>query len=148
MKLFNYHRMTVFISLALVLIVASACRSEPEVATPFAGPFTGSPTAAPGVMVGQETIEVTVSNGEFDARELRVQQNVATMLFVNNEDDQEYVLRIGDLVVDMPIAAGGTTEINFTSPVAEDYEAELINGADQETLDSIALIVVPAGGTQ
>jgi hypothetical protein len=147
-KVFNYHRMMVFISVALVLVVTGACRSEPEVATPFAGPFTGSPTAAPGVMVGQETVELTVSGGEFDAREIRIQQNVATMLFVVNEDDQAYVLRIGDLVVDMPIAAGETTEINFTTPIAEDYEAELLNGAGAETLDSIAVVVVPAGGTQ
>jgi hypothetical protein len=132
----------------VVLMTAIACRDDTTSATPFGGVFTGSPTAAPGLQDMPEQLDVTVSGGEFDVREIRVIVDVPTMMRVTNEDAQDYVLRIGNLVTETPLPAGETVEVNFTTPTADTYEAELLDGPDGDQLDRAVLVVrQPGGGT-
>jgi hypothetical protein len=145
MNLTRYGRMTVIVVIGIFVLAVVACRGDQTSSTPAGGPFTGSPTAAPALMGSQEEIEISITDGTFDTREIRLVADVATIMHITNNDDQDYVLRIGDLVVGEDIPAGQTTEINFTTPVASEYQAELLDGPGGEILDTVLVSVDPAG---
>lgn len=132
----------------LVLLTAAGCRDDATSATPFSGVFTGTPTAGPLATDQPEQLDVTVSGGEFDTREIRVTVDVPTMMRVTNEDDRDYTLRIGNLVTETTLPAGETVEVNFTTPSAEVVEAELLDGPGGEQIDRTVLVIrEPGGGT-
>jgi hypothetical protein len=146
MRVFSRHHMLGAVSIAILLMMTVACREDQQTsATPFGGPFTGSPTAAPGVSDRPEEVAVTISDGSFDTREIRLQEGTPTLMRVTNNDDQDYVLRIGDLVLDTALPAGETTDVGFTTPVAGEYQAVLLDGPDGEEQDSVLLNVAIPG---
>jgi hypothetical protein len=148
MRRFPAGRSLALAAVVVLLLTAVACRDDTTSATPFGGVFTGTPTAAPGVSDSPEQLDVTISDGGFDVREIRVTAGVPTMMRVTNNDDRDYVLRIGNLVNEMDIPAGETVDVNFTTPVAEVTEAELLDGADGDQLDRAVLVIrEPGGGT-
>lgn len=148
MRRFSVGRALMLAAAAILMLTAVACRDDTTSATPFGGVFTGSPTAAPGLMDSPEQLDVSISDGSFDVREIRVTAGVPTMMRVTNSDDREYVLRIGNLVTETEIPAGETVEVNFTTPAAEITEAELLDGPDGDQIDRAVLVIrEPGGGT-
>jgi hypothetical protein len=147
MKVSRLRHMLGVVCITGLLVVTAACREEQQTsATPFTGVFTGSPTAAPGVGDAPEEVHVTVSDASFDTREIRLQEGSPTMMHVTNDDDVDYVLRIGELVLDTPLPAGEVTTVSFTTPVAGEYQAVLLDSPGGNELDSVLVNVAQPGG--
>lgn len=132
----------------LSVLTALGCRDDTTSSTPFGGPLTASPTAGAAHSAEPEQIEITISDGDFDSREIRVVAQVPTMMRVTNEDDQSYVLRVGDMITETEIPSGETVDVDFSSDVPETYEAELLDGPDGEVVATTTFVVAePGGGT-
>ncbi len=144
-------RVMAVVMLSLVMVFAAACGDDDddqaEVADQADQPFTASPTAIAGQESDTEELTLVVENGEFDESDIELMEGRPTILLVENRDDEAYRLNIGDLVVNEGIPAGTTTRVEFTTPVVEDYEAELLPAEGDEALDTMQVRVIGPGNT-
>lgn len=143
-------RLAMIATLSVVMLLAVACGDDDDiadVAQDTSEQFTGSPTASAGQDEGTEELVVTIEDGEFADGDIQLQQNQPTILLVENRDDVAYRLTIGELVVNEGLPAGTTTRVEFTTPVVEDYPAELLPAEGEEALDTMEVRVIGPGGT-
>ncbi len=146
-------RLVTIAALTMAMIFVVACGDDDDdddaadVAQDANEVFTGSPTASAGQEEGTEELVVVIEDGEFEDGDIELQVNQPTILLVENRDDEAYRLSIGDLVVNEGLPAGTTVRVEFTTPVVEDYTAELLPGEGDETLDTMEVRVIGPGNT-
>lgn len=137
------------ILLCLPVLLLMGCGEEEEVAeNPVLIPDT-SPTAIADLPEEIEEATIEIASGEFGVDNLVLQEGAPTVLFVVNADDQPYRFQIvEDLLTATAIAAGTTTEINFTTPNAATYEGQLLGADTDEVLDTLDVVVQAPGAVQ
>ncbi len=124
------------------------CGGE-EIATERESTIDVSPAAIASLPEDIEEASVTVANGMFGVDVIRLLEGVPTVLHVTNEDDRAYRLQIvEDLVTAAPIASNATTDIEFTTPNAGEFEGQLLPDEGDDVLDTVQVIVRSAGGVQ
>lgn len=124
-----------------------ACGDEEEVATDREVVPDVTPAASDELPQGIEAATLEISDGEFVADELLLQQGEPTVLRVINSDDTAYQLEIGDLVPATSIPAGATTEVEFTTPKAGTYTGQL-QAEDGAPVSEFVVTVQPPGGVE
>ena len=137
--------------LSFMMVLAAACGEDDDdqaaVANQADQPFSGSPTALAGQESDTEEITVVIENGEFNESDIELTEGSPTIMVVENRDGEAYRLTIGDLVVSQGIPAGSSTRVEFTTPVVEDYTAELLPAEGEEALDTMEVRVIGPGNT-
>jgi hypothetical protein len=129
--------------LMLMLMLGAACGDDDDddVADDIQSDSasSASPTAGGGVDADVQEVEITIEGGEFSSDEVEFQ--------VTNNDGERYLLTIGDLVAEeWPIAPNQATTVEFTTPNAAEYEAELLPDGGGEPLDTMTVVVQDPGG--
>lgn len=132
-------------SIVLLLGLLVACGNEEEVATDREVVPDVTPAASDELPQGIEAATLEISDGEFVADELVLQQGEPTVLRVINSDDTAYQLEIGDLVPATTIPASATTDVEFTTPKAGTYTGQL-QAEDGTLVSEFAVIVQAPGG--
>lgn len=143
-------RMPITALVAGALLAGAACSTgSDEVADDqdTGAAASASPTAAGGVPEDVESVEIAIADGEFSDDQIEFQQDTPSILVVTNEDDQRYTLEIGDLVAGWQLVPSDTTTVEFTTPKANEYEAQLIPEAGGEALDTMTVVVEAPGAT-
>lgn len=139
------------VALGIAMIFVAACGDDDDdvadVAEDSDEVFTGSPTASAGQDEGTEELVVVIEDGEFEDGDIELQVDQPTILVVENRDEEAYRLTIGDLVVGEALPAGTATRVEFTTPVVEDYTAELLPAEGDEALDTMEVRVIGPGNT-
>lgn len=134
--------------LAAVLLAVFAARDDGDagVATEREDVPEITPTAVAALPEGVGEASLVVMDGAFGVDELILQEDEPTELHVVNSDAVPYRLRIADLVTPSPIAASAVTDIKFTTPTANVYEAQLLATEGQAVLDTLRVVIRSAGG--
>ena len=141
-------RLVVFVPL-LLGILAGCADEEEEVATDREGIPTVTPTAVAALPDAVEEATLTIAGGAFGVDELVLHEGEPTVLHVVNADDRAYRFRIvEDLVTATPIAADGTTDVKFTTPLANVYEGQLLAAEGDDVVDTVRVVVQAAGGVE
>lgn len=136
-----------FLQATSILLLAGllvACGEE-EVATDREVVPDVTPAASDELPQGIEAVTVEISDGEFVADELLLQQGEPTVLRVINSDDTAYQLEIGDLVPATAIPARATTDVEFSTPKAATYTG-VLQGEDGTPVSEFTVIVRAPGG--
>ena len=136
---------SMLIGMCTVLLVA-ACQDDDEVADQIEGDVIGSPTAAAGLEEDIEEVSVEITDGELGEDGIELIEERPSILRVQNNDDVAYVLHIDPLVNGAAIPAGESVSIEFTTPVSNDYTAELLPETGDEPLDTMSVEVINATG--
>lgn len=141
-------RLTSILLIPLCLALLVACGDEEcEVAKETLNVPEVTTGASDELPEGIEVATVEITDGAFSVDELLLQQAEPTVLDVVNNDDEDYTLRIGDLVGDTLIPAGASVEVEFTTPSAETYEGRLLS-ADGTVLSEMRVIVQAPGAVE
>lgn len=92
-----------------------------------------------------ETSGLVVENGDFTVERLTLIEDVPTVLHFVNSDNQIYVFEIDDLVVAREVPPNELSVIEFTTPSAGTYPAQLIDVDSGAVLAAIPVEVSAAG---
>lgn len=136
--------------LALVLcasLVLVACQDDnDEVAGEVDGDVIGSPTSAAGLEQDIEQITIEIEDGGMTEDGIELTQDRPTVLTVVNNDNVAYLFQIEQLVNETLIPAGDEVQIEFTTPVSDEYTGELLPEGGGESLDTVQIQVTDATG--
>lgn len=135
----------------LLMLAASlvACGDDDEeVATDQDAVPAASAEGVNELPEGLEAATLEIADGAFDEDELTLQQGEPTVLQIVNGDDRPYEFLIEDLVAVQEIPAGGTTQIEFTTPNPGDYAGLLLDPEDESVVAEVTVRVQDAGGLQ
>lgn len=147
------HRGGFLLSLLLIAVLAVACGGDgdddvvPEDNAIVEG---APPTPTAGVPPAEEAEEatITISGGAFSADSLTVQQSEPTVVHFDNQDDQAYRIRFGDVVAMEEIPAMTVSNIGFNAPNPVEIDGELLAADSDTVLDTIQFIVqAPSGAS-
>lgn len=131
----------------LLLPVLVACGAGEESATTDEGIPTATPAAIDELPADLEEAALEVSEGDVAVSELILTEGQPTILHVVNHDDEEYSLRIEDVLADnVALPAGDTIEVSFTTPKAGRYDGALLAATDDSVVAEFAVVVQEPGG--
>lgn len=138
-----------FLSLVavMILLLVSTCGDDSEVAEERDVVPAVTPSALAALPEGVEVASIVIQDGEFQTSEIILQEDEPSVLSVDNQDDRAYRLQIGDLVTPTEIRANAVTEVKFTTPIPEEYEAELLAEEEDDVIATIPVVVISPGET-
>ena len=140
------HWMLLIVVMGAMLFVA-ACndKGNAEVANQVNVSTNASPTSLGALPPDIQQAELAISNAQFDKNAVEFQENRPSMLLISNKDAVAYTFTIGGLVNETPLPPGQITTVQFTTPVAQVYEGQLLGQGSPTPVDTIEVRVVSAG---
>jgi len=106
-----------------------------------------TPQAIDDLPDANQEARVLVEGGAFAVEELILLEDEPTVLTVVNLDGEPYLFRIVEtLIAATPIPANTAVDVAFTTPVANDYEGQLLDPDTEEVLDTMAVLVQAPSG--
>ncbi len=135
---------------AVLLVLLSACslHGSSKVAHQDTVPVATSPNAVNKLPENINAVTITITHGAFGASQIVLQQQGASIIHVVNTDSVAYQFQVTpNLVAAMAIAAGATTNVEFTSSgAAGDFTGQLLPENGGGALASIDIRIQSAGG--